>query len=263
MRLLFLWIDIVKTAIHIILYAKLPIKHIKKSNDGNRVMFYVELGDYVFPRDWTRVQDDILRLRDIPIKATGTNSKDDGRYITVNENNILGVMIEDTYFTGASGWNEAVKTLNEKRAFLATGSEDLDTIDKNDLANRTPFFFRIEYQKNEYLGDSYKNIAPKNKATEKGWESYFYYSSINKCRVKIYFYFPLWKEDRSAEVKLQIKNENTGNVLNNSSIVFKDNTDDPDEQRGDRFVQFLVPDSECEIVFEILSFTTASILTFN
>lgn len=222
--------------------------------NGGRVKFYVELEDYIFPKNCEGVQADIKRLNHFPTKSedAGDPTKD-GQYITVCDDNILGSNFDDVYYAGDSGWYEAVKALKGKRAFLAKRSEDLDDISEQDLNQRTPFFFRIEYQKNELFGDSFKDVHPENNIKNHEWESYFIFSSENKCRAKIYFYFPLWENDRSATVTLQIKNENTGYILNTSLIAFKDQTDDPEEQRGDRLVQFPVPDSECEIFFEVLS----------
>lgn len=221
------------------------LKKYKKGADGpDRVTFYVELGEYVFPKKWEDIQADILRLSNIPRKSPDSFPTKDGQYITFEEN----IIARDRYYFGNNGWSKAVETLHTKQAFLAIEKEKLDDIDSTELANMVPFFYRLEFEKKGLK--NYKRIRPTRapKGSDKGLGSSFHCSPKAEYFVQIYYYFPFWAKNNSVKIHLNMKNASTQAETPLAVLLY---TNEMEQCRGHISQSFSIPANSGEFSFDV------------
>lgn len=227
----------------------------REDNSGNnRVTFYVKLGNYVFPRNWKNVQEDICRLGDIPQKSHEANTKADGQYVSVQDANIIR---QEEYYTGDAGWLAAVKELRTKRAFLATANRELDHIAAGELAQAVPFFYRLEYRGKNKVGYKYHTIRPvvsKADATGKT-QSFFRFSEKGQYQIEIHFYFPHWEADTNTNISLQISR---GLTIGANPSVLISYSDVTGENQGVKTVPLDIPQADGELYFNAKAENLAS-----
>ena len=220
-------------------------KYEKGPTESSRVTFYVELGDYIFPKKWEDIQADFARMRDIPRKSPDVPSTNDGQYITFEES----IIAKDRYYFGKEGWNTAVENLHTKRAFLVVDEEELDNVDSAKLANMVPLFYRLEFEK---MGlKKYKRIRPARalKDMDKGLVSSFHFSPKAEYRAQIYYYFPFWAENNSVKIHLSMKNASTQAEVQPSAVLTY--TNEVEQYRGCMSQSFSIPANSEEVSLDV------------
>lgn len=216
-------------------------KYVKEGND--RTAFYVELGDYIFPKNHEDIQGDFIRMGDIPKRSSATSSKDDGQYITIMES----IIENEHYYSGTEGWDAAVKNLQTKRAFLAMEEEDLDNVSNDTLNSMVPFFYRLEYERKGFRTDKRIKPAKAPKDSSKGPRLSFHLSSKVEYQARIYYYFPYWAENCDVRIYLSMKSVPTQDDVQQPVVITY--TNEMDHYWGNQ--AFSVPVKSEEFSFDV------------
>lgn len=219
----------------------------KYRTEGEYAKIYVELREYIFPKNPEAVNIDIARMSDIPRKSTNEDTTDDGQYISVQDSILSNNnTITNNYYVEEEGWQKAVECLKTKKVFLVDQDKPADNIDITNINEVSPFFFRLECNKIRIINHSYQEIEPALEFEDKSKvRSYFHSNPGSTLVFKIYFYFPLREVNINAKVKLTLESDS---ISDDRTIIAI-----PDGYpKSSIDHKYTVPYSECDLRFDII-----------